>query len=132
MKPLLLLFFCLALIFCQQQTETPIEAALFGEGIISSELPEFATSVNSDQHLIFFNRTTADRSRMWLMYAKLVGDQWSTPETLPFSKGEYVDVDPFLSADGSKLYFSSNRPVDSSTTEAGVFNSWFVEKEGEE
>jgi len=40
-----------------------------------------------------------------------VGDSWTTPEVAPFS-GVYSDIDPFVSPDGKKLYFSSIRPVD--------------------
>lgn len=38
------------------------------------------------------------------------GPEWSPPEVAPFS-GVYSDMDPFVSPDGQRLYFSSIRPV---------------------
>jgi len=35
---------------------------------------------------------------------------WSTPSVAPFS-GTYSDIDPFITPDGSRLYFSSIRPL---------------------
>ncbi|WP_321538323.1 hypothetical protein [Flavobacterium piscinae] len=41
--------------------------------------------------------------------------------------GKYKDLEPFLSTDGLKLYFASNRPL----TESGEpkdFDIWYVER----
>lgn len=38
------------------------------------------------------------------------GDDWSTPEELPFNSDEFSTAHPALSADGSTLYFASDRP----------------------
>ena len=38
------------------------------------------------------------------------GDRWSDPEVASFS-GQFSDMDPVISPDGSRLYFSSIRPV---------------------
>jgi Tol biopolymer transport system component len=45
---------------------------------------------------------------------------------LPFSTGEYRDVDPF--AAGDRLYFSSNRPRPGTT--ASDFDTWYVQRTG--
>lgn len=39
-------------------------------------------------------------------------NMWSEPEVLKFS-GKYKDLEPFLSPDNLKLYFVSNRPLNS-------------------
>ena len=41
---------------------------------------------------------------------KKLNDEWTSPEALYFS-GTYNDVDPYVSADGKRLYFSSMRPL---------------------
>lgn len=137
MKVYLVLIICFSLFACQQGQQTTqskqaepqyIQATLFEAGNISSEAPEFATSVNAEHNLMFFNRTTADRSSMWIMYATREGNRWSSPERLSFSTGQYRDVDPFISHDGSRLYFSSNRPTPITSLEDDVFNTWFVDK----
>ena len=132
MKYLLFVIISFSMIGCQEAEEKLIKSELIGEGVISSESPEFGTSVNANQNLLFFNRTTSDRSKMWILYSNLSGNQWSNPDTLSFSTGMYRDVDPFLSPDGKRLYFSSNRPIDTLINTAGEFNTWYVEKNGEE
>src|SRR5262249_38674367 len=55
-----------------------------------------------------------------------VSGKWSVPEVVPFS-GQYTDYDPFVSGDGSRIFFDSNRPL----TPGGPkkdFDIWVVEK----
>jgi len=52
---------------------------------------------------------------------------WSKPEVALFS-GKYQDLEPSFSPDGLKLFFVSNRPVDSTTTESKDYDIWFVER----
>jgi hypothetical protein len=54
---------------------------------------------------------------------------WSGPEVVPFS-GEFMDIEPTLSADGRTLLFVSNRPADP-TLATGAEDIWKVEREGE-
>lgn len=50
---------------------------------------------------------------------------WAPPEAASFS-GIHSDMDPFITPDGRRLYFSSNRPVDGAAREA--FDIWYVER----
>ncbi len=129
MKYLPIVLLSMAVLACQQ--EEPAEkvmATLFGEGTISSELPEFATTINAEENLLFFNRTTPDRSSIRILYSERTGDQWSAGDTLAFSTGEYLDIDPFLSVDGQRLYFSSDRPVDTTGIASEQLSHWYVER----
>lgn len=96
---------------------------------ISSPLPEFATSVSADGTELFFNRTSADRSEMQIFQSNWKDGKWSAPQPLPFSDGQYRDVDPFITQDGSRLYFSSNRPTEYSED---AYNHWYVIRQEEE
>lgn len=104
------------------------EPVIFGEGFVSTELPEFATTFSPDGTEVFFNRMPADRSRIEMLVSRFVDGSWTEAEALPFS-GTYRDVDPFVSGDGSRLYFSSDRPDDDGQ-EAGDWNTWYVERDG--
>ena len=53
---------------------------------------------------------------------------WSNPEIVSFS-GKYFDIEPFLSADGLKLYFASNRPLDNADDKTKDFDIWYVQRE---
>nr|WP_298789475.1 hypothetical protein [uncultured Allomuricauda sp.] len=54
------------------------------------------------------------------------GNSWNTPQIASFS-GEYKDLEPFLSPDGLRLYFVSNRPLNPSE-EVKDFDIWFVKR----
>ncbi|MEL7533538.1 MAG: hypothetical protein AAFN10_19645 [Bacteroidota bacterium] len=55
---------------------------------------------------------------------------WSDPEIAPFS-GQYRDLEPFFSPDGTYLYFASTRPLEDGG-EAGPVNMWRVKRTGDE
>ncbi|WP_431123659.1 hypothetical protein [Flagellimonas flava] len=52
---------------------------------------------------------------------------WNMPTIASFS-GKYKDLEPFLSPDGLRLYFVSNRPVDQGSTTLKDFDIWYVER----
>jgi hypothetical protein len=102
---------------------------IVGRAVISTDAPEFATTLTPDGGEIYFNRASADRNQLAIMTARRVADgTWSTPTVAPFS-GTYRDVDPFVAPDGRRLYFSSDRP------RAGGgdarFTTWYVERIGD-
>ena len=102
---------------------------IVGRGVISTEAPEFATSLTPDGREIYFNRASADRSTLRIMTARRSSDGgWTTPVVTPFS-GEHRDVDPFVAPDGSRLYFSSDRPRRGGTEPR--FATWYVERSGD-
>ncbi|TMU56342.1 PD40 domain-containing protein [Flagellimonas algicola] len=52
---------------------------------------------------------------------------WDRPTIASFS-GKYKDLEPFLSPDGLRLYFVSNRPMDNTSTTPKDFDIWYVER----
>lgn len=122
---------------CEQQTpdseslpaafesETSRQALIFAPGTISGELPEFSITFMPDGSEVYFNRTPPDRSQLFIYSSKRTNDGWTAPAIVPFS-GEFRDVDPFITADGSRLYFSSDRPR--AGVAADSFSTWFVER----
>nr|WP_299381952.1 hypothetical protein [Allomuricauda sp.] len=53
---------------------------------------------------------------------------WNQPTIASFS-GKYKDLEPFLAPDGLRLYFVSNRPIESDSEETKDFDIWYVERE---
>lgn len=102
--------------------ETPI---LFAPGSVSTAAPEFSITFTPDLRALYFNRASGDRSTLTIMEARWTGSAWSSPRPASFS-GTHRDVDPFVSSDGRRLYFSSNRP--GGVGAAGNFDTWFVER----
>ena len=58
-------------------------------------------------------------------------DSWNPPKIASFS-GKYKDLEPFLSPDGLRLYFVSNRPLHDSITNTKDFDIWYVERHNPE
>jgi hypothetical protein len=54
-------------------------------------------------------------------------DSWTEPDIVHFT-GRYRDLEPFLSPDGLRLYFVSNRPLEASQNEPKDFDIWYVER----
>lgn len=102
------------------------KAELVGPGVISTELPEFATTTTPDGNTLFFNRASPDRSKLTIMMSSRTGGPWTHAIPAPFS-GQYRDVDPFMTPDGRRLYFSSDRPR---TGHPASMNTWYVERTG--
>ncbi|MCP5052473.1 MAG: hypothetical protein GY940_35220 [bacterium] len=101
---------------------------IFAPGKVSTRAPEFGTAFSKDGKTVYFNVTNPDRSVIKLVSSTYEHHQWSQPVALPFSDGTYRDVDPFVSPDGTRLLFSSNRP---GPTQAGSedYDTWYVEKQ---
>ncbi len=56
-----------------------------------------------------------------------IDNNWSEPKIVSFS-GKYSDLESFLSPDNLKLYFVSNRPLNSKDNKAKDYDIWYVER----
>ena len=110
-----------------ERGKAPESAQLWLPNIVSSELPEFATSLTPEGSEVYFNRTSTDRTTIQIMNSKFQAGEWTNPVSLPFSTGQYLDVDPFVSPNGDRLYFSSTRPIDSNSSEEN-WDTWYVDR----
>ncbi len=63
-----------------------------------------------------------------ILHAQKKNGQWSVPDTAWFS-GKFNDLEPAFSTDGSKLFFTSNRPLNSSDS-AKDYDIWYLKKNG--
>jgi WD40-like Beta Propeller Repeat len=101
---------------------------LVAPGIISSSLPEYNGTFSPDGTEFYFTVTFPGRSIISFMKLN-AEDKWTEPTIAPFS-GEYSDVDPILSPDGNRLYFTSYRPINDSIKTRRT-NIWYVDRVGE-
>jgi WD40 repeat protein len=101
---LLALLLVSALQAYQQQPE------LFAEGIINTAADEYGPSLSPDGKTLYFTRRVSRQGPEYIYISRLENGQWSNPVIAPFS-GKYFDKEPFLSPDGSKLFFASLRPT---------------------
>jgi len=111
--------------------ETPpgAEPALFRADTVSAEAIELSLALHPNLQELYFTRLESGKAT--LMVSRQTGAGWTTPEPAPFS-GEYDDVNPFISADGQKLLFSSRRPLAGEATSDGPYRLWFMERAGDD
>lgn len=107
-------------------SDTPMpEPKIFGEGVISTPEDELNAAFTPDGQTIFFTRLFPGNKLGVILVSHFKNGQWQTPEIASFS-GQATDYDPFVTRDGSKLFFCSNR--DENGKAKGDFDIWFVEK----
>lgn len=84
-------------------------------------------SLSKNQQEVYFTVQSPNGEASVLARMQKKDSTWQTPELLLFS-GTFFDLEASLSPDNLRLYFSSNRPIDSADTKAKDFDIWFVER----
>jgi hypothetical protein len=103
----------------------PSQPKVFGAGIISTGDMELNAAFTPDSQTLYFTKRTPKFQLWTILISSLRQGHWSTPQVAEFS-GRSGDFDPFISPDGSKLFFSSNRTGPSKAK--NDFDIWVVEK----
>jgi Tol biopolymer transport system component len=80
-----------------------------------------------DGKTLYFTKDHIGQRLGVIVVSRYAGGHWTQPEVVSFS-GRFTDYDPFVTADGSKLFFSSNRPATGNRKKD--FDIWMVEKNG--
>ena len=103
---------------------------IFAPGIVSTEhhehsAPTFSPDGNEIYWSVFYNK----KPPQVILYMKNLNGEWSKPTVAEFS-GKFSDGSPFISPDGKRLFFDSNRPVNKNDTIKNDPDIWMVEKSG--
>ena len=118
--------FCLMYKTSQAQTGTTYQPELFAPGIISNQYSQRDAGFTPDMKEFYYSMSSPGFSV--ILVSKNINGKWSTPETVSFS-GNYSDLEPFVTSDGKRLYFASNRPL-KGTGEPKDFDIWYVDRTG--
>jgi len=110
---------------------TIISNSLFGQTIeiVSSDLNkfhnvrDFCLSPNEDE--VYFTIQSPYQELSQIVCVK--NQKWDSPILLPFCDS-FMYLEPFLSNDGNRLYFASDRPKTDSSTQKSDFDIWYVER----
>jgi len=129
-----LIIFCCAtfVAYCQNTQSAPLQAniipanaktAIFAPGVISTTNDEFAPSFTPDGNTVYFSGVSSA-----IYFSKRLNGKWGEPKVAPFS-GHWEDMDPFISPDGKRLFFSSRRPLDGAPQGKPQKNAhiWYVD-----
>lgn len=105
---------------------------MFAEGVVSTELDEaggvFSPNSTDFYFTVLAPYTTAPRFGM-ICVSHFADGRWQKPQTVSFS-GRYMDFAPHLSTDGSKMFFTSIRPLPESKVPR--YRIWMAERIGGE
>ena len=132
----ILLFLCLS---CSPKADHPvfqgkylgqdppgIEGQLFAPGMMSTGLDELNAVFFPEGKEVIYSVHIGDMK--WaLLIMKEVDGQWTEPEVASFS-GKYGGVDPFVSYDGNRVYFCSNRPLEKGEAAREDYDIWYVDR----
>lgn len=99
---------------------------IFAPGLISTKEMEHSSVIISPENGdIYFTRKTGKNNTIF--YTTLEKDKYVQPQIASFS-GKFFDGAPALSADGSRLFFGSRRPLQNTSDSQKDFDIWVVEK----
>jgi WD40-like Beta Propeller Repeat len=103
-------------------------AEVFAPGIVSrADRIESCPALTPDGREFYF--TVRQSPGKWAIHVSRVAEEgWSEPQVAPFS-GTWSDLEPFISPDGRRLFFTSNRPFSPEDRPRGDYDIWFVERE---
>jgi Tol biopolymer transport system component len=100
---------------------------LFGEGVISTGDFESHPAFTPDGRTLYFLKSTPTFSFWTIVVSRFVDGVWTDPEVAPFS-GQHSDADPFITSDGKRMYFISDRPAPGK--QGRDTDIWVMEKTG--
>lgn len=99
---------------------------VFGPNIICGNQYDRDITFNNERNAIYFGLSNAGNNIAAILFMERRGQTWSEPQVAPFS-GAWSDVTPMFAPSGDALYFASNRPVDTITTNRD-WNIWKVNR----
>ncbi|NNK72276.1 MAG: hypothetical protein HKO94_03695, partial [Flavobacteriaceae bacterium] len=102
---------------------------LFAPGLISTnESDEFDLCFTPDGQTVYFTRRVADKKQK-IYQAEYENGNWSPAEIASFSTDR--DETPYITPDGNKFYFGSQREIPGKPNKGGFdMNVWMMQKEG--
>ena len=87
--------------------DTAARASIFADGTVSTPYTEWATSFTPDGKTVYFSQGAI----YWtICYSKMIDGKWTKPRVANIS-GRWMDTDPFITPDGKRMFFVSNRPL---------------------
>jgi Tol biopolymer transport system component len=120
-----------ALILLQLTSEPPyalakpgLEPTVFAEGSISTTEFESHPHFTGDGKTLYFVKSTPQFSDWKIYVSTFASGVWTKAELAPFS-GKYRDADPFITADGKRFFFISDRPGQGKA--AGDMDIWYMD-----
>jgi len=108
-----------------QEITTP---QIFAPDVISTG-HEFTITFTPDGQTAYFTRS-AKGQPLHILSSHRVDGIWQAPQKVSFSSDTWSDLDPFLTADGQRLFFVSTRPANAAEAPTRNMDLWVTERSG--
>lgn len=99
---------------------------LFAPGFLSTNLTEYAPTFTKDGLECYFSFQGLNNLNH-ILTSRFVDGEWTKPEFAVFTNFHH-NADPYLSPDGKRLFFWSNRPPSPNAKPGNNSDIWYVEK----
>jgi len=96
--------------------------------VINSGMNNRDITISPDGKTLYTSVTSPKNDHAVILQSHLENGVWRKPELAPFS-GQYPDIEPMYSPDGSKLFFASKRPKPD--REGDDWDIWYMVKTGQ-
>jgi Tol biopolymer transport system component len=109
------------------ESEPQLEPKIFSSAVVSlKDRYEFGSTFSADGNEFFY--AIEINRKPEILYAKFANNVWTKPVIL-LSHEKYGYNDPFLSPDGQKLFFISDRALDGKGDKKDI-DIWYIERAG--
>lgn len=113
------------------QTPPGMEARLFAPGVVNLGLYTRDLAVSPDGTEIYFSVVIGGNKLAAIAGTRLVDGRWTTPEIVPqLGIPGTSSVEPCLSPDGRRFYFSSNRTAPGKKPNPHDYDIFYMERTG--
>lgn len=112
------------------ESKPGLVATVFAPNFISTESFVHNGVFHPNGKEFYFTIETKRYHRGTIMVSKMIDGKWSTPEPAPIP-GDFREVGPFISKDGAKFYYASNRPLNENESPMQSMDMWVMEREGD-
>ena len=107
-----------------------LEPVLFAPGVVSTGSHELSITFSPDGEEVFFFAAGPTYDPGFILHSRLEGGVWTAPREASFSDPGRTDSYPFVTPNGSRVFFGSRRSSRESGEPAHPSEIWFVENSG--
>jgi len=105
-----------------------LKPKLFAPNFVSTESMEHTPGFSPNGKILYYTIESRKYRGGRIMASRFKKGQWTTP-TQVFAPGKYREFDSFITRDGSKMFYCSNRPRYKGDTTKSV-DMWMVKRRG--
>ncbi len=113
------------------QTKPGLTASIFAPGVVSTEDFTHTPSFSPDGKQLYYTAESRKYHGGTIMMSEFKNGEWTIPGPAPI-EGDFREIDPFVSPDGTKMFYSSNRPINDGDSASRNIDMWMAEKEGQD